>query len=92
MVKDPRYSNVKILIDSGQLSELRQIFISIPKSTVAQDLGTNYKRLARLIDEVTQFKVDDLVRLAFLFEVDKLAIFKLVSQQIDNDKKGRRKK
>lgn len=92
MVKDPRYKTVKILIEGGHLSEFRQIFESIPKTIVAQDMGTNYKRLVRLADEVTQFKVDDLVTLAAFFDVDMMAIFKLVSQQINNDKKARRKK
>ena len=92
MVKDPRYKTVKILIEGGHLSEFRQIFENIPKTTVAQDMGTNYKRLVRLAEEVTQFKVEDLVTLATFFDVDKMAMFKLVSQQIDNDKKVRRKK
>lgn len=92
MDKDPRYKTVKILIEGGHVSELRQVFENIPKTTVSSDIGTNYKRFVRLIDEVGQLKVQDITTIAAVFDVDKRSIFNLVANQIDNDKKARRKK
>lgn len=90
MAKDKRYKTVKHLIESGHITEFREIFDTIPKTIVATDLGTNYKRLLRLVENVDQFKVSDLYSLADMFDVDRLAIMKLVVKQSDSD--GKKKK
>lgn len=92
MAKDKRYKTVKHLIESGHIHEFREIFDTIPKTIVATDMGTNYKRLLRLVENVDQFKVGDLYSLAGMFEVDRLAIMKLVVKQSDNEAGKRKKK
>lgn len=81
MAKDRRYKTVKILIETGTITEFREIFDNIPKTIVAADMGTNYKRLLRLINDVEQFKVGDLLMLARFFDVDNMAFLKLVVAQ-----------
>jgi len=93
MERDPRYNTVKIMIEGGHVTEFRQIFDKeyIPKTTVATDMGTNYKRLVRLIDDVTQFKVGDIVTVAGFFDVDTRVLFNLIANQIGSDKKPKKK-
>lgn len=91
MAKDKRYKTVKHLIESGHIHEFREIFDTIPKTVVAEDMGTNYKRLLRLVENVDQFKVGELYSLAGMFDVDRLAIMKLVIKQSEN-KLGTKKK
>lgn len=91
MAKDKRYRTVKHLIESGHITEFREIFDTIPKTVVAEDMGTNYKRLLRLVENVDQFKVADLYSLAGMFEVQKALIFKIVIAQSENEA-GKRKK
>lgn len=92
MAKDKRYRTVKHLIESGHITEFREIFDTIPKTVVAEDMGTNYKRLLRLVENVDQFKVADLYSLAGMFEVDKLAIMKLVIKQSENKVAAKKKR
>lgn len=92
MDKDPRYKTVKILIEGGHISQLKEVWDNIPKSVVAADTGKNYKRFARVFNNLTQLKVEDIILLADIIEVDKRSIFNLVANQIDDDKTTRRKK
>jgi hypothetical protein len=92
MPKDSRYKTVKFLIEGGHVTEFRYIFEHIPKTVVAKDMGTNYKRLVRLAKDVNDFKVKELTILAFYFDVNFIAICKLIDQQMTNEKKRRAKK
>lgn len=92
MAKDRRYKTVKVLIETGTITEFREIFDNIPKTTVAADMGTNYKRLLRLTNDVDQFKIADLFTLARFFEVEKLTLLKLVVNQSENAAKKKRGK
>lgn len=92
MAKDKRYKTVKHLIESGHITEFREIFDTIPKTIVATDMGTNYKRLLRLVENVDQFKVADLYSLAGMFEVDRLVFMKLVIRQSETEGGKRKKK
>lgn len=92
MAKDKRYKTVKHLIEGGHITEFREIFDTIPKTIVAADMGTNYKRLLRLIENVDQFKVADLYTISRFLDVEKALIFKLVIKQSENSKGVKRKR
>lgn len=81
MGKDRRYNTVKLLIETGHITEFSTIFEHIPKSIVANDLGTNYNRLARLITHTEQFTLEELVTLSSFFEVDSKIIVHLALDQ-----------
>jgi hypothetical protein len=82
MGKDRRYNTVKLLIETGHITEFSQIFEHIPKSVVANDLGTNYNRLVRLITHTEQFTLEELVTLSNFFDVDSKAIVDLAFNQL----------
>ena len=82
MGKDRRYNTVKLLIETGHITEFSQIFEHIPKSVVANDLGTNYNRLARLITHTEQFTLEELVTLGSFFDVDSKALVDLAFNQL----------
>ena len=44
MVKHTRTDIIKPLIESGHIKEFRQIFIYVPKTAVAEDLGIHFNR------------------------------------------------
>ncbi len=92
MAKDRRYTNVKNLISGGFIKTFREIFDSIPKSVVARDLGMNNTRFTRLMDNVDDFVVKDLFRLAGFLEIEEPTMMNLLYQQYLLDKKGREKK
>lgn len=86
-VKDPRYAQAKALFETGFYKQFRDMFTTIPKSVVARDMGMNNIRFSSLINNVDNFVIKDLVRLADLMEVDHQAFLKWVFEQYRLDKK-----
>ena len=83
---------VKNLITGGYMKTINELFETIPKTTVARDLGTNLARLNKMIADPQNFTFRDMVRIAGLIEVDEMAILKLVYNQYAATKKTKRKK
>lgn len=94
MERDKRYKTVKFLIEGGHVNEFNQIFDHIPKSVVANDLGTNYNRLNKLVSHVDFFVLKDLFILSTFFDISEEQMIKLVLTQRNNnkDKNGKEKK
>jgi hypothetical protein len=92
MEKDRRYKTVKIMIEGGHLTEFSQIFDYIPKSVVANDLGTNYNRLIRLIEHVEQFTLKELFTLSSFCDLDSKLVLDLVYNQYANERKAKKKR
>jgi hypothetical protein len=92
MAKDRRYNTVKNLIVGGYIKNFIEIFDTLPKSVVANDLGFNNVRMTNLINNVDRFMMKDLLKLASLIEVDGMEIIRLVYNQYVLDNKNKRKK
>lgn len=92
MVKDKRHKTVKILIEGGHVSEFREIFEHIPKTTVADELGIHFNRFNNLIDKPADMKVSDLFLLSGYFEIEGQKMFQLINNQVSNSRKGTKKK
>jgi hypothetical protein len=91
MKRDNRYSLVKPLMSTGHIRTFQDLFKFIPKTVIDKDLGMNYTRFTRLIENVDDFILRDLFRLADLFEIDELALLNLVHEQYQMDKKSKKK-
>jgi hypothetical protein len=92
MARDHRYKTVKVLIESGIITEFNQIFLYIPKSLVSEDMGINYSRFVRLLQQVELFRLKELMMMSVFFEVDGKTFIELAHSQYLNDKKGKSKK
>lgn len=90
MVKDRRYELIGPMISAGRILHFRDLFHFIPKTIVARDLGINNVRFTRLIDDVQEFSLVDLLRLAVLAEIDPILLLQLVVDQYVGDKKTKR--
>jgi hypothetical protein len=91
MIRDPRYASVKALIESGHIKSIRDIFINIPKTTVYKDLGINFNRFDRAILNPSIFRMQELVALAELFEVDAKQLIDIAYEQYLEYEVSRRK-
>ena len=87
MPKDHRYKTVRVLIESGIITEFNQIFLYIPKSVVSEDMGINYSRFVRLLQQVELFRLKELIMMSGFFEVDGKAFIELAHSQYMTDKK-----
>lgn len=91
MTKDERYLGVKQLIESGHITEFKQIFTYLPKTVLAGDLGTNNNRMTRLINNVQEFTLEELDRISQLIDVSYDAVNTLVNNQYKKSKQFRKK-
>jgi plasmid maintenance system antidote protein VapI len=91
MTKDERYMGVKQLIESGHITEFKQIFTYLPKTVLAGDLGTNNNRMTRLINNVHEFTLEELDRISQLIDVSYDSINLLVNNQYKKSKHFKRK-
>jgi hypothetical protein len=90
-MKDRRYKTIHHLVSDGHAKTLLELFDSIPKSVVAQDLGIELGRFTKMINEVERFSVKNLYKMAALFEVDELLVLQLVYRQSKIGKKPGKK-
>jgi hypothetical protein len=81
MVKDKRHKTVKILIETGNITTFADIFEHIPKTTVANELGIHFNRMAGMIKNVNDIKVNDVFLLSGYFEIDAKVLFELIYNQ-----------
>jgi hypothetical protein len=92
MADDPRYGSIKVLIESGHIKSIREIFQFIPKTTVYKDLGINFSRFDRAIVDPSIFRMQELVVLAELFGVDAWKLIGMAYDQMLAINKPKRKK
>jgi hypothetical protein len=92
MPRDHRYKTVKVLIDSGIITEFNQIFLYIPKSVVSEDMGINYSRFVRLLQQVELFRLKELIIMSGFFEVEGKALIELAHSQYVSERRIKNKK
>jgi len=92
MPKDKRYSAIKVLIQAGHITSFRQIFDHLPVSLVYKNLGMNYTRFKKLINNTPLFTMAELIRFANLLDMDPKIIIDLSYQQYLDDLKTKKKK
>ncbi|MBO9562120.1 MAG: hypothetical protein J7621_05070 [Niastella sp.] len=69
MNTDNRYSVVKDIYAAKRIEEFHQIFDYIPKTVVAEDIGTSAKRITRLIEEPHTFTGEEIYQMSQLFGI-----------------------
>lgn len=92
MSKDRRYTTVKNLISGGYIKTFSEIFETLPKSVMARDLGMNNIRFTKLMNNVDNFFLRDIFRMAVLLEISETTMYELIWQQYTIDKKSKKKK
>ena len=68
--RDGRYSTVKVLLDAGKVKSMKDLFIFMPKTIVFKDLGVNFNRFCRAINDPSGFRIAEIFVLADLFGVE----------------------
>jgi hypothetical protein len=86
---DKRYESIKFMIETGHITEFQQIFNYIPKSLLGKHLHTNNPRMTRLVSNVDDLTVHEIVSISTLFNVDYTKITHIVFAQYLKDKKIR---
>ena len=92
MVKDKRYNTIKKLIIANALGSFAEILDTLPKTTLARDLGMHHQTFSKLLSNPAKFTFEDAFNIAALIEVDQMAIVNLIAKQCIADGKGKRKR
>jgi hypothetical protein len=77
------------MIETGHITEFKQIFNYIPKSLLGRHLHTNNPRMTRLVTEVDDLTVQEIVSISTLFNVAYDKITHIVFTQYLKDRKIR---
>jgi hypothetical protein len=89
MSMDKRYDSIKIMIETGHITEFQQIFDYIPKSLLGKHLRTNNPRMTRLVSNVDDLTVKEIATISDLFNVDYNKMIHIVFAQYLKNKKIR---
>jgi len=90
MSDEKRYDSIKVMIETGHITEFKEIFDYLPKSLVGKHLHTNNPRMTRLITDVSDLTVKEIVSLSMLFEVDHTKISQIIfTQYFKHNKKNK---
>jgi hypothetical protein len=81
-MKDKRYKAVKPCFEAGIIKKFADIFRHIPKTIVYRDVGIKYVRFSRAIHKPGNFKLDELCRMAELFEIDARTLIEFVMDEV----------
>ena len=86
MIQEQQRLAVKNLIETGNIKELKEVFIYVKKLHLHEQMGINYNRFLRIINNPKKFQYEDAYQLASIFKVTPLQISTIIHNQIDNSK------
>jgi len=87
MEQEEQLKAVKNLIETGNIKDLRSIFLYVKKSQVNLKIGGNYYRFLRYVKNPRLMSFDDVYSIARVFDVTPSQITVIVLNQIDMKKK-----
>lgn len=86
MIQEEQRLAIKNLIETGNLKELKELFIYVKKKQLHEKMGINYNRFLRIIKDPKKFQYEDAYQIATIFNVTPLQISTIIHNQIDNAK------
>jgi len=69
------------MLDQGRIKSFTDIFLYLPKSVLAADLGKNLKRFNELLLHVEGFTIKDLVIMSNLCGLSRMEMFRLIDEE-----------
>lgn len=81
--QDHRYPTIKPMLDQGRIKKLTDIFIYIPRTVLANDIGKNLKRLNELLDRLENFTIKDLLIIGNLCDLSRREMLLLLDAEFD---------
>jgi hypothetical protein len=71
------------LLDQGRIKKLTDIFIYIPRTVLANDMGKNLKRPNELLDRLENFTIKDLLLIGNLCSLTRAEMLTLLEAEFD---------
>jgi hypothetical protein len=86
--RDHRYKIIKPMFDKGAIHSFKDIFLFIPKSVVAADLGKRLSRFSFLMNRVEKFTFEEVFLIGKFCDLSVPEILKLVETEYLKNKKS----
>jgi hypothetical protein len=67
---DARFEAVQSMHKTGKLRSFNDIFLLVPKTVIANKLGKKVDRFNELMNHVEQFKLEEIVFIGTLFDIN----------------------
>lgn len=80
-----RYSLIKSKIESGEITLFSGLFPQLDKRSFAEDIGIDYDRFILLANSPGDFTWNETFVMAYLLDVKKEAMMKLILNQLITD-------
>jgi len=80
-MENKRYDAIEPLVAKGNISYLSDIFIHVPKTVLANDIGKKVERFTELMNNMESFKLGDLYKIARLCKISKDQVCHLVNNE-----------
>jgi hypothetical protein len=87
--QDRRYLTIKPMIHEGHIKTLPDIFVFIPPTIIAKDMGKRGPQFIQLANSPENFMMKEILQLAKLFNITRAEMFQLIDFQLSqrpNDK------
>jgi hypothetical protein len=92
MKVEKQFDSIKKEIDSGELTEFRQLFDYLLHSWMRTYLQTGYKRISRLEKDPGDLTISEVITLGELIKVDPVKVSQIaITQVVKNNKKKKKK-
>jgi hypothetical protein len=85
--RDHRYKIIKPMLEKGEIQSFTDIFLFIPKSVVAADLGKRLSRFSFLMNRVEKFTLEEVFLIGKFCDLNVAEILKLVEIEYSKTKK-----
>lgn len=85
MIQDEQRFAIKNLIETGNIKQLKEIFLYIKKKQLHSLMGINYNRFLRIIKNPKKFQFEDAYQIAIIFKVTPRQVSDLIHAQIDTE-------
>jgi hypothetical protein len=77
---------VKGLLESGNIKFFREVFLYVPRTTIAKMLGINYGRFLALIKHPERLRYAETLSIAKIFRVSPRLISEIIHNQLEYGK------
>lgn len=74
------------MIESNKLKSLDELYDIVPITTIRQDIGINYYKSRKRVENPGAYTIEECMKLAALIEVDYKIVMQIVAQDFLNKK------
>ncbi|HWK02109.1 MAG TPA: hypothetical protein VNS58_00660 [Puia sp.] len=89
--RDRRYELISVLFKEGKIQTFNDIFVFVPKTIVATNMGKKVDRFTLLMNRVEKFTLENIFQIGKLCDLGESQMLELVMKEYSIQKKKNKK-